>query len=239
MTQRSLSESLVAALGRIHGREHQIETRPAPPFSIGISREPGAFGTAIARELGQRLGWPVYDQELLTLVAKEMGTQVDFLRLLDEKPMSWLEQCVVTMVSQYNLNHDSYMVHLIGAIRSLGERGHCILVGRGVNFILPPAETLHVRLVGDLADRIAYIRKIRGLSEKDAARWVEKTAHERLEFVRKHFGKDATDPHLYDLVLNTSRMSVPDCAGVIIETLRRFEARQAAEIQGRSTRAPA
>ncbi len=198
------------------------------PSALPSVGNPAPEGPRWRGELGQKLGWAVYDQELLDLVAREMGTSVDMLRILDEKPMSWLEQCVVTMVSQYNLNHDSYMVHLVAAIRSLGERGHCIIVGRGANFLLPPAETLHVRLVGELHDRIAHIRKIKGMTEKEAAHWVEKTAHERRDFVKKSFGKDVTDPHLYDLVVNTSRMTVADSAEVIVAGLLRLEARQAA-----------
>jgi len=231
MTQKSLSESLVAALGRIVDHEHGVESERAfpRPFTIAISREPGAKGTEVARELGQRLGWAVYDQELVDVVAREMGTEVDLLRLMDEKPMSWLEQCVVSMVSQYNLNHDSYMVHLIAAVRSLGQRGHCIIVGRGANFILPPGDTLHVRLVGDLHDRIAHMRRLKGLTEKEAKRWVEKTTHERLEFARKYFGKDVSDPRLYDVMLNTSRLKVPECAEVIIDALQCLEARHSVE----------
>jgi len=233
MTQKSLSESLVSALGRIIDQEPKLEPGRAgpPPFTIAISREPGALGNAVARELGQRLGWPVYDQELLNVVAREMGSEVDLIQLLDEKPMSWLEQCVVNMVSEYNLNHDSYMVHLIAAVRSLGERGHCIIVGRGSNFILPATHTLHVRLVADLPDRLAVIEKRRGLSKKEAARWEEKTTQERRDFVRKHFNKDVADPHLYDLMLNTSRLTVPEAADVIIEALQRREARHSAKKQ--------
>jgi cytidylate kinase len=232
MTQRSLSDSLVAALGRIADREHQTEAskKGAPPFNIALSREPGAKGTEVARAVGQRLGWQVYDQELVELVAREMGTHVDMLRLLDEKPMSWLEQCVVSMVSQYNLNHDSYMVHLIAAIRSLGERGRCIIVGRGANFILPPGETLHIRLVGELRDRVAHMRKLKGTSERDAEHWVEKTAQERKNFVRKYFGKDVTDPEAYELVVNTSRLTVAECADVIVDLLHRLQARPRAAL---------
>jgi cytidylate kinase len=230
MTQRSLSESLVTALGRVADHEHPTEPakKGPPPFNIAISREPGAKGTEVARAVGQRLGWQVYDQELVDLVAREMGTHVDMLRLLDEKPMSWLEQCVVSMVSQFNLNHDSYMVHLVAAIRSLGERGRCIIVGRAANFILPPGETLHIRLVGELHDRIAHMRKLKGMSERDAAHWVEKTAQERRNFVRKYFGKDVTDPDTYELMLNTSRLTVAESADVIVDVLHRLQARHKA-----------
>src|SRR4051812_16343370 len=104
MTQNTLSESLLAALG--HSREqnssHSRQTASdVPAFTITLSREPWSQGPAVAREVGRRLGWPVYDQELLQVVARKMGTHPRMLELIDEKPMSWLEQCVINLTSSF------------------------------------------------------------------------------------------------------------------------------------------
>jgi cytidylate kinase len=63
---------------------------------------------------------------------------------------------------------------------------------------------------------------------------VEKTVQDRHEFVRKHFGKDVADPHLYDLVINTSRLTVPESAELIIQALHRRESHLGAQKQVRS-----
>ncbi|MGE5388460.1 MAG: hypothetical protein ACM3NE_06195, partial [Hyphomicrobiales bacterium] len=34
-----------------------------PSFTIALSREAGSGGTLVAREIGRRLNWPVYDRE--------------------------------------------------------------------------------------------------------------------------------------------------------------------------------
>lgn len=47
---------------------------------------------------------------------------------------------------------------------------------------------------------------------------------QRVQFVREHFNKDTTDPSLYDLVLNTERFSVEQCADLIVEALHRLQA---------------
>jgi cytidylate kinase len=226
MSHKSLSEGLTAALMKANtykGDEGSAGTSK-PPFTITIAREPGALGTAVSRELGQRLGWPVYDHELLDKVAQEMRAKVDLVKLIDEKPISWLEECVVNFVVQNRLSHDSYMMHLVATVRGLGQRGHCVIVGRGANFMLPAETTLRVRLVADLHDRIANIKRIESLSDKEAARWIETKHSERLEFVKRRFRKDGADPHAYDLVLNTSRLSISAAAEVIIAALQRFQA---------------
>jgi len=44
-----------------------------------------------------------------------------------------------------------------------------------------------------------------------------------VQFVKDHFYKDATDPHRYDLILNTSRWSEAECAEFIVQAVHRIE----------------
>jgi len=89
-----------------------------------------------------------------------------------------------------------------------------------------------VRLVGPVAGRTEVVRQRLGVSAEEAGRWVAETDAERSRFVKDYFGKDPPDPRLYDLVLNSARFSVPECAELIIETLRRLQARPPAECPG-------
>jgi len=223
----NLSRSAVAALLRSQGfaTEHPAEPgKPERPgFTITISREVGALGNAVARELGQRTNWPVYDQEILNKMAESMGKPLEKLRPIDERHVSWLEECLQNLQSEYRISPDFYLKHLIGAIRGLGAMGKCIIVGRGANCILSPETTLRVRLVADLPDRIKVIQQVRGLSAADAAAFIKKTDPQRAAFIRNNFGKDPNDAHLYDLVLNTSRFNVDDCCNMILDALARLE----------------
>src|SRR5436305_10388876 len=46
--------------------------RPVPAaLTIALSREAGARGGTIGRRVGRKLGWPVYDKELLEYMAQE------------------------------------------------------------------------------------------------------------------------------------------------------------------------
>src|SRR5262249_43319546 len=108
-------------------------------------------------------------------------------------------------------------------------QGNCVIVGRGAPHLLPPETTLRVRLVGDLPDRIAALGKDLGVSPEEAARQAEKLDRERDAFVRRHFHKDPAGPQHYDLLLNSSRFSVAECAELIIEALRRLQARGAGQ----------
>jgi cytidylate kinase len=76
-----------------------------------------------------------------------------------------------------------------------------------------------------LAEGPTCVQKRRNLSFEEAQKWVEKTDRDRTHFIKDHFGKAADDPHLHDLVLNTSRFSLEACAEIIIDALYRLQAK--------------
>jgi hypothetical protein len=199
------------------------------PFSVAVSREVGAHGEAVAAAVGRRLGWAVYDHALVDKIAEDIRKPAFHVDTLDEKPTSWLEDCLTALSSGYPVTAEQYFKYLLGAVRGLGEVGHCVILGRGASFILPPENTLRVRIVGDLPDRVRAVARERNLGEKEAREWIARTEAEHHRFVREHFGKDESDPEEYDLTLNTSRLSVEECAEFIVAALKRMEQHEAAE----------
>ncbi len=191
-------------------------------FTIAVARETGAQGAAVAREVGRRLGWPVYDHELLERIAEEHNLRVSLLESLDERRQSWLTESMAGFALNANMGESGYVHHLIQTLLSLGAHGDCVIVGRGAAQLLPPAVTLRVRLMAPFEDRAAQVMRQRGLSKPEAVRFVEGTDREHVAFVKDHFLKDPTDPHNYDLVLNVSRWSVMGCADLIVDGLGRL-----------------
>jgi len=227
MNVHDLSLNLAEALLRTSTQEPPEKKNPTKtPFTVAISREVGALGTTVATELGKRLDWPVYDQELIHKIAEEFGRPSVRLRGLDERPVSWLEEFLSNLASEYHVSPTAYFKKLVGVVRGLGAIGKCVVVGRGSNFILPRESTLRVRLVANLPDRVTAIGRLKGISDKEAARFIERTEQDRVLFMKKHFEIDVTDPHHYDLVLNMSYVGVEDAADIIVHTLRRFEKRR-------------
>ncbi len=202
--------------------------RSPPAFTIALSREAGASGSLVARALGERLGWLVYDRELVEHIAADMGVRASLLDSVDEKHRGWVLECLEAFASAPAISEGAYVRHLVETLLSLGAHGNCIIVGRGAAQVLPPAVTLRVRLVSAVEDRVRAASQRLGISPEEARRWVERTDGERVRFVNDHFHKDPTDPRGYDLVLNSSRFSVPECADLIVEAERRLQARQEA-----------
>jgi hypothetical protein len=197
---------------------------PAEP-TIAISRQAGARGPEIARAAGQRLGWPVYDRELLELIASEMGLRTQLVESVDERVSGWLERCLELFRDEPLIGEEDYVGQLVRVLFSLAAHGGCVIVGRGSAQVLPAESTLRVRLIGPQASRIAALEERFDLTAEEARRWVEETDRRRSRFVREQFHRDPDDAALYDLVLNTCRLSVSDCADLIVATLKRLQPR--------------
>jgi cytidylate kinase len=225
------SERVTGALTQaLHHWEsrHQAEAadpragRTAPAVTIALSREAGANAEAVARAAAGRLGWPVYDQELLRRIADEMGVHASLLASVDERRRPWLSECLEGFATNPAVSQGAYVRRLVETVLSLATHGECVIVGRGATHILPAATTLRVRLVAPLEARVESLRRREKLGHAEAARRVAELDRERAHFVREHFQKDTSDTHLYDLVLNTGRFSVAECAELIVEAARRL-----------------
>jgi hypothetical protein len=230
MLDRDLSyrvtEALVEAFRR-SSEGHSIDTQPAP-ITITVSREAGAFGKSVAVEIGRQLGWPVYDREILEKVAEQVRHPASHVEGVDERPINWLEDCLAGLMTHHRISGTTYLRHLIGVVRGLGLIGHCVLVGRGAHHVLPAATTLRVRVVSAMPERIKSTAARYGLPEKEAVRRLERIDRDRTEFVKANFHVDPAAPEQYDLVLNSSRLSVAECASTVIEVLHLVEKRAAA-----------
>jgi cytidylate kinase len=226
------SESTERAQQYWTAQHREQETHDAQPLfhglTIAITREAGTPGTSVAREVGQRLDWKVYDRELVNKIAHDMGLRPSALESVDEKPVSWLLESLAGLSSRPGATEGGFVRHLVQSVVSLGKEGRCVIVGRGAAQILPAATTLRVRLVGLLEDRIAAASKRLNISREQAERWVVESDRERCNFAKSHFGRDPQDMRLYDMVLNTSRWTVPECADIIVQALRDFEKHPAA-----------
>jgi cytidylate kinase len=242
MPEKTAAKHLTEALNRLTRTPHPLappetvivagvageEGIPAhPAFTIAISREAGAGGITVAREIGSRLGWPVFDHELMAKLAGELNVDVTYVQDYDEHRGSWLVDTIKAFsTSSASVSEVSYFHRLVKILQALGLRGECIVVGRGSNFILPQERTLRVRIVASRNDRIAYIAKDRNLPNAEAARYVDTKDRDRHKFIKDHFHKEPDDPLNYDLMVNRSRFPIDETAQLIIGALHRMQVRK-------------
>src|SRR5262249_50852171 len=151
-----------------------------------------------AGRAGAKLGWQIYNQELLEYIAQEGAFQQDVVETRSPAAASWVEQQLQQVLCDENLNKHPSLISLARIILTLGAQGEVVLVGRGAGCILPAQSTLHVRIVAPLPDRVAYMSQWLRLTPEEAAEQVQARDNRRAEFIATHFRRQASDVHQYD-----------------------------------------
>jgi hypothetical protein len=190
------------------------QTAP-PAWSIALSREAYALGSEIGATLAKRLGWPVYDKEILELIAKDAHLQAELSESVDERDRSVVEEIFSSLMGPYEMSSAGYAVHLKRVLAALSAIGGCVIVGRGAAAYLPAERTLRVRIVGDRADCAARYAAEHGVPKLLAEQRIDELNADRKRFVANHFHQDVTNLHQFDLALNSSRFTCDRCAELI------------------------
>ncbi len=195
-------------------REREDKQRAFWPV-ITISREFGARGAALARILAERIGFEVWDKDLIRAVADERGGDVRMLKTLDEHRQKGIEDAVRGAMTGQNTNL-KYVRSLMHVVHTLAVHGSNIVVGRGANFVCKPAEAFRVRIVCPLEKRVRGYAEREGLDLREARKIIEKRDAERVDFIRRTFRKDLAAPSNYDLVLNSNTYTLEEMADLVL-----------------------
>jgi len=208
-----------------HGFQGDRGAAPAPrcgpsALTITVSRESGARGGTIARRVGRKLGWQIYDQELLEFMAQEAVVSHGVLDAPPTTPADWVEARLQQLLRDKALSEHPTIVNLARVVLTLGAQGQIVLLGRGTNCILPHETTLSVRFIAPLPERVAYMGQWMRLPKEEAAERVRQSDERRREFVVANFHRDPNEVHQYDLVLNSSSLGEDVCAELIVQAAR-------------------
>jgi cytidylate kinase len=187
--------------------------------NICVSRETGSGAGALARMVGQRLGWKVYDEELVEAIAHRMELPIDDVRALDEQAPSMVQDWLLPLREEYYAPQEAYLDHLAKLIEAIGRAGESILVGRGAGFMLPREVTLSLRIVAPLRVRAQRLAERMGVSVRTARRAARDLDRRRAQFDRTMHRADPTDPHNFDLVLDSHSLGLDIAAEIIVRAV--------------------
>jgi len=215
-----------------HGNQGDRAPRPAAPtipasLTITVSRETGSHGGTIAHRAARKLGWTVYNQELLEYIAQEGAFRQGVAENQTPAAAQWAEHHLELLLAEQKLSPHPSIIELARVVLALGAQGECVLIGRGAGCILPAESTLDVRIIAPMAERIAYMSQRLRLSLEAAAEEVNQRDRQRAEFVATHFHRQPADMYQYDLLLNSSHLGEELCAELITQAARaRLAARE-------------
>jgi cytidylate kinase len=185
-----------------------------------ISREKGAGGNAVAQAVSKRLGWHVFDNEIVDQIAKRANVRRQLIESLDERAQATIQAVVGEILHLEEIGTSGYLAHLKEIVLALGHQGDVIIIGRGARYLLPTQFGLNVRLVAPIEVRIQRIAQEQKLSAAAAKAQVQTADRDRARLVKRHFGQDIADPLGHDLTISTAEMSIEAVAEVVLTALQ-------------------
>jgi cytidylate kinase len=204
-------------------QEHAAPKELIHPY-VAISRECGVDAGDLAKCLASKLGWKVFDRELLDYMAEHYHWSNVALDYVDEKTASWFHDTFGKMLDDRIVTQVEYVSRLGKIVLLAAQHESHVFVGRGVQFILPRDRGLTVRIIAPKKQRIQRVMERRNCSQREAERFVDETDRGRAAFVQRYFHHDVADSRLYDLVINLEHTSRDAALDLIVgDYLMRFD----------------
>lgn len=180
--------------------------------TVTISRQLGSLGTQVAQIVGKYLGYRVVWRDLINQAAMRAGAHEMALAAIDDLGLLGLRPSLHA--------HRSYREAISEIMLELANKGNVIIIGRAGQVILHGVpDVLHVRVIAPLDVRIRRIADRHGIPLQAARMQVEASDRSRYEYLKRYHHVRWGDPELYDIVLNTARLTPEASADVICESV--------------------
>ena len=187
---------------------------------ITISHEMGAGGPEIGITVAQRLGYRYADHELILDTAQRYGLLEEKLSHLDESKPSFFERL--------DTETHQYITAIQTTLLEFADQDNVVLMGRSGQWLLRGIpHVLRVRVKAPFELRVKRaLKKMAGqmgeaVNPRTVTDMVRRDDAEKAGRFRYLYELDINDPSLYELVLNTEKVSTETAVELIATAARR------------------
>ncbi len=176
---------------------------------ITISRGCFSHGKEVAEKVGSILGYNVLSRETLIEEANQVYhvPEKELIKSIHDAP---------SVLERLTRGREQYISYIQAMLLEHAKKDNLVYHGHGSHLLLPDiSHVLNVRIIADMADRIAFMQQIQNISEKEAMRYITAEDTNRSRWAHYLYKRDITDPHLYDMIININNMNIGDAAQMI------------------------
>ena len=185
-------------------------------YFITISEMMGTNGEKIARKVAEELKYTFYGAEELFEAASEMGFLSE-IKKLDEKAPALLERF-------FSEKPKIYLDRLQSVIYEVAKKGNAVFFGRGGKFLLQSFDcAFHILVTGSMEKRIQRVMEEEQVGREIAEKIINRSEHDKKAFIRFAYDEDWLNPRLYDLLLNTDKLSIDSAVRMIVDAAKSDE----------------
>lgn len=175
---------------------------------ITISRQMGSFGTQVAEQVAASLGYRLVVREVINQAARMAGVPEVALATIDELGFLGIKPSKADL--------EAYHRAVRHVMLDLAKEGNVVIVGRAGQVILKGQPGfLHVRVIAPFEDRVAHVMADKALPRETVFSMVQTSDRYRADYVRKNYHVDVNNLEYYDLMVNTSHLSIHSAAQII------------------------
>ena len=182
---------------------------------IAIGREYGSGGHKIGEILAKKYNIPLYDKELIEVIAQEKNMDLDELKKYDEIPRNRLFSRTVNGFS--NSPEETISQMQFDFLREKANSGESfVVVSRCATSILKDNENMvSIFVTGDLVYEATRISKMYRITEVEGEAMVEKVNKQRKQYHNYYCKEKWGDSRYYDLIINSSKVGIENAADII------------------------
>lgn len=184
---------------------------------IAMTQEMGSLAKDVSVQLAESLGLAVMRHEAIERVADRAQVSTSLIgRLRDGK---------AGLVERLTTDKRSVALYTAEELFALADGGNVVLRGWGATCLLRPVpHVVCVRVTRSFKKRVEWVMGHLGTDDLEFAEAeVRRSDQAHASRMNDQFGVTWGDPVLYDLVLNTDRLSVESCVAQISQLASRPE----------------
>lgn len=206
--------------------EAKLKLEEGKRLVVTITSEAGSGGRIIARILGNLLGIPVYDKELVELVAKEGHFTTDYVRRHNERLYAnVVEAFFMENYALVNEDLESYR-YLYQAqqrvIERLAATKDCIIVGHCSHHILRDLPgALHIHICADMAHRISYMEDKYHVNARKALEMIKTQDFEVYQYYMHFTGEDWKEAARYHMTMDSALFGYEQTAEMVEQIVKK------------------
>lgn len=190
---------------------------------IAMTQEMGSLAKDVSLQLAQTGQLAIMRHEVLENVAGRMHVPGSLISRLREGKAG--------LVERLTTDKERVAVYTAQEVFALADKGNIVLRGWGATCLLRPVRhVLRIRVTRPFRQRVAWLMEhLETDDESFAEAEVRRSDDAHASRMHDQFGVTWGDPLLYDLVLNTDRVSVESCVEQIRQLASRPEFQETAE----------
>ncbi len=188
---------------------------------ITIGREFGAEGHEIGKKLGERIGFELYDKDMLALAAQKSGIDIKVLAPSDETYYGHALSPYLTIGRLSPSMGDKLFKLQTDIINDLAVKGSCIIVGRLADYILRDnPNCIKAFIYAPFEKRVEIIKNKHSISEADAKKLVKRMDNERRNYYTYYSNGKWDRKEGKDILLNRATFGVDGCVDILEAMVR-------------------